>query len=506
MTDAATPPARTARHAVVIGAGMGGLAAAISLRAAGWAVTVVERQGNPGGKLRAIDVGGQALDAGPTVLTLLPVIERLFSLAGTRAGSHIDLERLTTLARHYWPDGSCLDLFADAAANEAAIEQFSGPGEVDRFRRFHTHARQVHDTLRTSFMEASRPNPILLAWRIGLHRPGALLGISPFERYWQALAKRFNDPRLRQLYGRYATYVGASPFASPATLMLIAHVEQLGVWRIPGGLHALARVLADLSERQGARWHLNERVVGLDPVADGWRVRAASGRRWVAQAVVSNADVSAFAAGEFGDAARAAVPPTPRASRSLSAITVNGLFSARGVPLIHHNVFFSADYAAEFDDLFARRAVPADPTVYVCAQQRGNATDASAAAAPEGMLLLMNAPADGGEADAMPLPADALAHAQRRIAASGLELTSGATPAVVTRPADFAERFPGSGGALYGAAGHGWRAAFSRAGARSTLPGVYLAGGSVHPGAGVPMAALSGLQAADAILRDHGRG
>lgn len=496
---------QSARHAVVIGAGMGGLAAAIRLRAAGWAVTVIERQARAGGKLRAIEVGGQRLDAGPTVLTLLPVIERLFALAGARAENLVDLERLTTLARHYWADGSCLDLFADDAANEAAVEQLAGAAEVDRFRRFQARARSVHDTLRQSFMEAPRPNPLSLAWRIGLHRPGALLGISPFQRYWQALCEEFTDPRLRQLYGRHATYVGASPFASPATLMLIAHVEQLGVWRIPGGLHALAAALAALSERQGARWHMNERVVGMDRVADGWRVRTASGRRWHGHAIVCNADVSAFAAGEFGDGARAAVPPTARTDRSLSAITLNGLFTARGVPLIHHNVFFAADSATEFDDLFTRRTVPADPTVYVCAQAHGN-HDAATQGVPEGMLLLMNAPADGNEPDAQPLPADPLAHAQRRLLASGLNLTPAVAPVVITRPQDFADLFPGSGGALYGAAGHGWRAAFSRAGARSRLPGVYLAGGSVHPGAGVPMAALSGLQAADAILQDHGRG
>ncbi len=214
------------------------------------------------------------------------------------------------------------------------------------------------------------------------------------------------------------------------------------------------------------------------------------------------ADVAAVAGGRFGQAAAAAVPHVPKTSRSLSAITWNAVAATSGFPLLRHTVFFSRDYAAEFAAIFGRRKLPQSPTVYVCAQDRDD-RDPTAPPAAERLLFLVNAPADG---DAHRRRDAEIAEAARRalaqLARCGLSVELNDARTVVTTPADFERLFPGTGGALYGPASHGWRASFARPGTRTRLAGLYLAGGSTHPGPGVPMAALSGRLAAEAVLED----
>jgi 1-hydroxycarotenoid 3,4-desaturase len=355
----------------------------------------------------------------------------------------------------------------------------------------------VWETLRDTFLHAQQTSVVGLTRRVGLLRPGALLAIRPFETMWRALGRHFADPRLRQLFGRYATYCGASPFQAPATLMLIAHAEREGVWLVEGGMQRLAQALETLARRVGVTLRYGARVERIE--ADGGRVagvRLAGGERIDAGAVVVNADPAALTAGLFGEAVRAAVP-SAAGERSLSAFTVAQLGTVAGPALARHTVFFSADYPGEFADLAAGRT-PREPTVYVCAQDRPDAPPG-----PERLFMLINAPASG-DGGAWPQEAvEACEQAiRRRLATCGLQMTPREGP-VISTPADFARRFPATGGALYGPAMHGWAAAFRRPGARTRIAGLYLAGGGAHPGAGVPMAALSGGLAAQALMADR---
>jgi 1-hydroxycarotenoid 3,4-desaturase len=498
------------RHVAVIGAGMGGLAAALALAVRGCAVTVLERAGTPGGKLRQAMADGVAIDAGPTVFTLPWVLEELFAEAGTSLAAHLVLHPASVLARHAWGPREQLDLFADIERSAAAIGAFAGPAEARGYRAFCARAGRVWQSLERDFIRAQRPSTLGLAARAGPARMAGLLGGAPFAALWQALGEHFADPRLRQLFGRYATYCGSSPFAAPATLMLVAHVERSGVWYIEGGMHGLAQALRGVAEGLGVRFRFNESVAQV-AVERGRAagVVLASGERIGADAVLCNADCAAVAAGLFGTAAARAVPPQPVAGRSLSALTWAMNARTRGFPLLRHNVFFGADYAGEFETLFQARRLPTAPTVYVCAQDRGDAPlDTSAA---ERLLVLVNAPPTG---DSQSLtPGDSQSLADEEIAACeratfahlrrcGLEVERRPQAEVQTTPADFHQAFPGTGGALYGQAVHGWQATFRRPAARTKLPGFYLAGGSTHPGAGVPMAAMSGRLAASCLLAD----
>ena len=215
------------RRIVIAGAGMGGLAAAIILSSAGFRTTVVEATDRPGGKMRPAAVAGPPIDAGPTVLTLRWAFDRLFEEAGSSLSDWTTLVRAEPLARHAWADGSRLDLHSDVDRSAEAIERFAGAREAEGYRRFCTRAETIYQTLRDSFMDGSRPSPLELSARVGLSKIGR---ISPFTSMWKALGEHFADPRLRQLFGRYATYCGSSPFLAPATLMLVSHVEREGVW------------------------------------------------------------------------------------------------------------------------------------------------------------------------------------------------------------------------------------------------------------------------------------
>jgi 1-hydroxycarotenoid 3,4-desaturase len=489
------------QRVVVVGAGIGGLVAAVELAARGEEVLVLEQAAAPGGKMRAVRIDGQDIDAGPTVFTMRWVFEEIFAAAGSSLTEHLTLKPIEVLARHAWADGARLDLYADPKRSAEAIGAFAGAPEAKRFLAFCERTRSIYMTLENSFIRAPSPTPLSLVRHAGLRGLRNLAGISPFATLWGALGEYFHDPRLRQLFGRYATYCGSSPFLAPATLMLIAHVEQDGVWLVEGGMHRVARALEALGVARGATYRYGTTVDEI--LVEGGRaagVLLGSGERIDARAVIANTDVAALADGRLGAGVRQAVALPKGAMRSLSAVTWNMVARTRGFPLVHHNVFFSPDYKAEFAALFEKQRLPATPTVYICAQDRSD-VELAGATPPERLLCLANAPAYG---DQLPVDLALLEHYEERTFAwleqCGLSIERSPARTVRTAPHEFERLFPATGGALYGRASHGWNASFARPGAASLIPALYLAGGSTHPGAGVPMAALSGRSAAQAVI------
>ncbi len=488
-------------HIAIIGAGIGGLASAALLAAHGCRVSVFEKEGGPGGKVRQIPLGQAAIDAGPTVFTLRDVFDDLFHACGAELDGRVTVRPAAILARHAWEPGRQLDLHADPLRSEQEIGDFAGAAAAAGYRSFRAEAARIHRILDKSFMRNSKvtwPGPLM--WRIGLHRVGDLIAIRPYESLWKVLGEHFDDPRLRQLFGRYATYCGSSPFATPATLMLIAHVEAQGVWLIDGGMSALARAIEQLAREQGAAFRYHAPVARIETTrgrASG--VVLASGERIAADAVIVNADPAALASGALGDQTeRAAAPMKPR-NRSLSALVWLAHAKTNGFPLQRHNVLFSPDYPAEFRDI-GGGAPPDDPSVYVCAQDRDE--HGAAPGGPERLQIIVNAPANGDTHAYTPEEREQCTHAMMRsLRRCGLELEEPLPHSLLT-PNEFAALSPSTGGAIYGRASHGWAASFLRQGTRTRIPGLYCAGGSTHPGAGVPMAALSARLASETVLRD----
>lgn len=498
----ATMPERDLPIAI-IGAGIGGLSAALVLAARGVEVEVFECAADAGGKLKQSLVDGTCIDSGPTVFTMRWVFEELFAGVGAAFDHHLQARPATLLARHSWGAGQQLDLFADRERTVAAIAEFAGVAESHRYLAFCEQAGRTYRTLETPFLRAQRPNPLSLSARVAMAGVSGLRQIQPFGKLWQALQGYFHDPRLQQLFGRYATYCGSSPFLAPATLMLVSHLEQQGVWTLSGGMQRLAEVMRGLAEARGVRFHFNTRITDIG--LTGGRcshLGTAEGERHLCHAIICNADPAALGAGLFGSPVRRASGPVRMVPRSLSAVTWCLHARAEGFPLSHHNVFFSSDYRREFDDLLRHRRPPQEPTVYVCAQDREPIEHATAPD-QERLLCLINAPAIGDSHHFDHREIERCAHRTfQQLAHCGLHLTYQPDQAVVSTPNDFEQRFPATGGALYGQPSHGWRASFNRPGSRSRIPGLYLAGGGTHPGPGLPMAALSGRLAAESLLQD----
>jgi len=453
--------------------------------------------------MRSLPSAAGPVDAGPTVFTMRPVFERLFDDMGETLSAHVRLSPLKRLARHHWRGADLLDLHADQSLSRDAIGDFAGATAAGEFDRFCARARTLFDAFEGPVMLAADPGPGSVALSILPNLLSVSRAMAPLSSFWDVLCKSYSDPRLRQLFGRYATYVGGSPFQSPAILALIWQAEAAGVNILEGGMTSLARALESLCKARGVRFQYGTRAASIDltgGVADG--VILSDGTRLSARAILFAGDPAALAQGLLGPGARAATTARKVANRSLSAWVWTFAARPEGMELSHHNVFFADNYRDEFDDLFRFGRLPRDPTLYLCAQDR-DAQDRPGQPL-ERFQIIMNAAANGDTHT--PTSEERQACEKRvftRFRDAGLKLEPPTDPKALTTPAEFHKLFPGAGGALYGTNPHRMNATFERPRARSAVPQLYLAGGAVHPGPGVPMAALSGRHAAAAILADH---
>ena len=293
-------------------------------------VTLLDGAERPGGKLRELSGG---IDAGPTVFTMRFVFDRLFAAAGTTLERHLTLRPLDLLARHAWNHNETLDLFADVDRSADAIGGFAGAVEAAGYRAFRARAAHVHRVLDAAFMQAQKPTVLSLTAGAGL---ADMWRIAPFSTLWRSLGGYFRDPRLRQLFGRYATYSGSSPFEAPATLMLIADVEHQGVWTIDGGMARLAEAMTRLAVERGNRG-ARECPRGGNPdsatdarAACDWLI----GERIDADAVICAADVAALSTGLLGPDVTRAVPTAPHRPKVAVRRDLDGIHDHRRLSVV----------------------------------------------------------------------------------------------------------------------------------------------------------------------------
>lgn len=478
-----TPP-----DVAIVGGGVGGLATAIRLRHHGHRVTLLERHDVLGGKLDTYVRDGHTFDVGPSLLTLPQVFDELFRCAGTRLRDHLDLVRLDPQFAYHWPDGGSLSVHDQPQDTVEAFERFAA-GAGEEWRRFDARGRDIWDVALRTFFAGPMTNPIELVRR--MRSLGDLTAIDANRTLWDAACSAFGDPRLAQWAGRYATYSGSSPFLAPATLACIPHVEtRYGTWYPMGGLGALRNALADLAVGCGVDVRLGAEVVSVR--ADRRKVEGvelADGSNVRAPIVVANADATHLYDDLLPDAA--ARRKVARAAPSTSGFVMCAGVTGRTPRLRHHNVWFSSDPRTEFDEI-ARKGVAADPTVYACVSSR---TDPSQAPpGDENWFLLVNT-GPGAEFDHAAYGDVVLA----KLAANGVDLRPNLRFLHHRGPADFTARFRSPGGAIYGTSSNGRRAAFVRPANRGARRGLYLVGGSSHPGGGLPLVALSARIVADLI-------
>lgn len=483
---------------IVIGAGIGGLSAAIHLAAAGQRVIVLEQNAAVGGKLGEVCREGFRWDTGPSVITMRHVLEDLFAVAGRRLQDYLTLLPLDPLTRYFYPDGVRLDMSRDLPHTLAQVAALN-ERDVEGYLAFLSYVARLHRITGPVFIYDQPPT-----WH-SLRQVSVrdALRVDGLRTMHQAICGFVRSPYLRQLLGRFATYVGGSPYSAPATLNVIAHVElNGGVWYPQGGVYAIARALARLAAELRVELQTEspvERVEVRNGRACG--VCLADGRCLAASAVIANLDVATV----YERLLPAGVASRPRIARLLAAEPSCSAFimlwGVRGshAGLAHHNIFFSSDYRREFDDIFRRGIPPAEPTVYVAITSKTDTEHAPPG--HENWFVLVNAPPLGPAWDWQQGAGTCRDVVRARLAAFGLR------PEIVVEqtltPLDL-ERLTGARrGALYGMSPNRRWSAFQRPHNRAPdVRGLYFAGGTTHPGGGVPMVALSGRVAAQMVLTD----
>ncbi len=429
--------ANSAAPIAVVGGGVGGLAAAISLACMDYNVELFEQQPAVGGKMSEVTELGFRWDTGPSVITMRHVFADLFARAGRRMEDYLDLVQLEPLTRYFYADGTVLDAgrnWPDMAAAIAAIE----PHDVAGYLRFLGYAADIHRITGPVFIY-SRPPSLRSILSVP---PGDMLRVDAWSTMAQAIARHVRSPHLRQLLGRFATYVGASPYQAPATLSVVAHVELSGgVWYSRGGVYAIALALSRLAEECGVVLHTGTAVQEIlveDGLARG--IRLTDGREVRTSSVIANVDVATVY--------NRLLAPQHLPRRAVSSITqretsCSGFILLLGVNrihphLAHHNIFFAPDYRREFDDIFRRGQPPTNPTVYVAITSK---TDPQHA--PEGSenwFVLVNAPALDGRYDWDAQAPSYRDHVLATLAGFGYDVRNAIAYEQIWTPLDLAQR------------------------------------------------------------------
>jgi diapolycopene oxygenase len=498
-----------AERVVVIGGGLGGLAAACTLAARGYAVTLCDKNAWVGGKAAILEEGGYRFDMGPTILTIPRVLERIFAEAGRDLESGLDLVRLDPQWRSFFTDGTTLDLHADVRTMRATLDEFSpGSGAAAGYARFMELAQRLHRISDDFFFWRSVGGIRDMFDPRGSLSVGMLkdvLGMRMGRSVAGTVRSFVPDERAAQMLDHFTQYVGSSPENSPAVLCGIAHMQSNdGVWYPRGGTGAVPRALASLAVDLGVEIRTNCPVQRI--LVERGRVRGvetATGDVIAAAAVVSNSDsVRTHRELVAGDPQRRFLGRRTYEPACSGVVLYLGL-DRRYEQLLHHNFVFSADPHEEFESIYRRGEPAADPTCYVCAP----AVTEPEVAPPggEALYVLVHTPYLRPHHDWSRM----LPEYRNRIIRK-LEETAGMKGLerhiVVERalsPQDIHDRYHVLDGAIYGLASHGkFLGAFKPANRSPDIEGLYLAGGSAHPGPGMPMVLMSGWIAADCVDQD----
>ncbi len=468
------------KKAVIIGGGLGGIAVALRLQCAGWQTTVFEAGPTFGGKMNRWQKDGFTFDTGPSLITMPWVFRETFAAAGARLEDHLEMKPLAPIAEYRFHDGTRFEYTSSLPDWLATMERVA-PGDQDGFYRFLELGAKLFAISKATFFDRSpyeAPGPG--EWRAMKNMPLRLA----WGNYQKTIEKLFKSPHLRQLYGRYPTYVGSSPWLSPATLAVIPYIEfAFGGYAVTGGLYRIVEELLGLARQRGVELAANARVVRIEKsggVARG--VELASGEKVAADVVIMNGDYGATA-GLLG-VATGGVKATGKSA--MQGRSMSGFVQLYGLrkPLtgIHrHTVCFSEDYKKEFSQIFNERRFPDDPTVYV------NAPDPF-----DTLFIMANTPATEEVWDEARI-AEARARVFRRLRLAGFpEFEADIAVSDFWTPTRLSERYLMPGGAIYGVDSHGWKNAFLRPpNVNPAVRGLYHVGGSTHPGGGTPTVLMS---------------
>lgn len=475
--------------AVIIGAGIAGIATAIRLAIKGYAVEVFEAGATPGGKLSEVNQNGFRFDAGPSLLTLPQYIDELFELAGKDPSTYFQYQKLNIICKYFYEDGTNLTAYANQEKFEKEINtQLAEPAasiknQVD-------NSRQIYELTNTVFLQKAFRLKNLFSkdgFKVFLN----LKKLDAGRSMHQANQKLFKDVRTIQFYDRYATYNGSNPYAAPATLNVIPHLEQhYGAYFPAEGMYSITTSLVNLGIELGVNFHYNspvEAIILSGNKAVGIKV---NGKEVLADRVVSNMDIWFTYKKLLKEWPNLHPQKVLQQERSSSALVFYWGISKTFPELDLHNIFFSANYKAEFDYIWQQKTVYHDPTVYINITSKFKEKDAPAGC--ENWFVMINVPANNGQDwDTL------IAEARKNILIKLSRLLNEDIGELIVSesildPRAIENKTSSYQGSIYGTSSNSKYAAFMRHANQSVkIKNLYFCGGSVHPGGGIPLCLLS---------------
>ncbi len=484
------------KSAVVIGSGIAGLAASIRLAAKGFNVTVFEAGSEPGGKMGEKSILGYRFDTGPSVFTMPHLIDELFELCGKNPRDYFNYKKLDPVFNYFYEDGTTISAphGAEKFAEEIAAKTSEKKETVlDYLAACETKYKLTHKV----FLERS------------LHKPGNYLNyetlngivnfrkIQAFKTMNDANHRHFKDPRVVQLFNRYASYNGSNPFHATATLNVIPFIEiGMGAYFPEGGMYAVISSLFKLAQEQGVEFKFNTMVTGIitsNGKATGVRTAETA---YSFDVVVSNMDVFNTYQDLIPDVPKPKL--TLRQPKSSSVIVFYWGIMKAFPQLGLHNIFFSRSDKEEFNYIFEKNRIFADPTIYLNISSKSNAADA-----PEGCenwFVMVTVPNNSGQ------DWDRFVRQTKKNVLAKLEtflntdLKSLIGCESILDPRRIETETSSAFGAVFGNASNSPYSAFLRhPNFSSKIKNLYFCGGSVHPGPGIPLCLLSAKITADLV-------
>ncbi|MFP7493829.1 phytoene desaturase family protein [Terribacillus saccharophilus] len=486
------------KKAIVIGGGLGGLTASIYLAHAGWDVTLLEKNKTLGGKLQQVNQKGFHFDLGPSTITMKHIFEQVFQDTGRDSRDYISFYPISPIARNFFPDGNVVELTADVEKMQQQMSAYS-KADAKAYPAFLDESKRLFQISEKAFLH----KPLFL-WeekrQIGLLRDFAK--IRPLQSFQRLLKRYFRHPNTLQMFGRYATYVGSSPYQAPSIFAMLAYLEAgIGVYGIKGGTYKLVEAFEKLAVELGVRIKTRtdvtsirtnkKRVIGVETTHGDY----------ACDTLIGNGDALSLYSGLLDESQRPHFPDRKiqQLEPSLSGFTMLLGVERCYEQLAHHNVFFPSNYQAEFTSIFEEKRYVKKPTLYIC--HSGASDHDLAPAGMSNLFVLANAPFLTGINQLQ----DRKDYGEQLIQQlEGYGLTSLSDSIVYQEtqtPADLAVRTRAYRGAIYGISSNDFQQAFFRIPNKDKyIKGLWFAGGSTHPGGGTPMVTLSGKLTAQAII------
>ena len=490
-----------AKKVIVIGGGLGGLSAAVTLQQNGFDVTLYEKNDHLGGKLNRREQDGFGFDLGPSLLTMPYIFERLFERSGRKMSDYVEIEELEHQWKSFFPDGQTIDLYGNLEKMQRENPSLSKK-DMKEYENFLEYAGNIDRITLPGYFEKGLDDIKSL---IKFHGPlSALRGFDYFSTMQQGINKRIRNPYMRDMLGYFIKYVGSSAYNAPAVLNMMAHMQhEQGVWYVKGGLHRLAEGIIRLSEEIGITLHTNRPVeTALTRNGEIEKVILEDGSEAVADYYVSNMEVLPFYRHVL-DTGPSNMEKLSRKFEPASSGLVLHLGVAREYPqLSHHNFFFSTDSKRNYKEVFDKKVLPQDPTIYLV---NTNKTDPSQALpGHENLKILPHIPPIQEEEYTKE---DYLKFRERVLVKLENMGVTGLRESIVTEymltPHDIQSLYNSDHGAIYGTLSDRKKnKGFKHPKKSKHIGNLYFAGGTVNPGGGMPMVTLSGQQVGAMITEE----